>query len=554
MPTTLLSDSSWKRRGDVGAGVVYERPLGTTEFCFYWDGVFQGTADTLQHAQVQLGSSTYSQFSHPINFKRTWIVLKQRFPLLGAQIIERDENSIFFSVDEERLGKTDPTEIEFRTISSNEEASELVRDLVMKQRALSNDLLARVFVLERTDKPDYFHLIIQAAHCITDGMSNITILKTFLHQLTQPTPPVPNLQERLALALSSEELVPQRKFSEARKRWRKAIAAVISSKNVFKRKLGHTLPRNISQLTPHTPARSRTLTYSFDPHTSDLIISTCRKHQLTFGNAYPIIGQIALTRVLLRRYLRNEIGKEEWQWRKREPMVSAGPLNLRPMLDPEWQKAGGLNNVCVSIGFFAFSLPFMPLGKATNIKPGMQMPPFEDLLSAKRFMHRAKDVKIQAAKFIKNPLFMEINSISAPGRIQRVQSAGIPWRNGIKAPKGLTDRLLSPQEQAANGLVFCNGGSSMGNVDLLLPLEYPIGKQRRSKAPLLELKNSATVLRCRPSELYLGASTSRQKLHIIVYWDNNVFDEDVVTEWMEEVRAAIDYYLGDGAQKAQGKL
>lgn len=52
------------------------------------------------------------------------------------------------------------------------------------------------------------------------------------------------------------------------------------------------------------------------------------------------------------------------------------------------------------------------------------------------------------------------------------------------------------------------------------------------------------MLHCRPTELYLGASTSRQQLRLIIYWDNNVFDEAIVTEWLEEVKNAVDFYLG----------
>jgi len=82
----------------------------------------------------------------------------------------------------------------------------------------------------------------------------------------------------------------------------------------------------------------------------------------------------------------------------------------------------------------------------------------------------------------------------------------------------------------------------------LLPLQYPLGDESIAKTPLVKLKKNTTVLRCRPSELYLGASTSRKSLHVGVYWDNNVFEEDIVTEWLEEVRAAIDFYLGSGTQ------
>lgn len=55
------------------------------------------------------------------------------------------------------------------------------------------------------------------------------------------------------------------------------------------------------------------------------------------------------------------------------------------------------------------------------------------------------------------------------------------------------------------------------------------------------------MLHCRPTELYLGASTSAQRLRLIVYWDNNVFEEDLITEWLDEVKNAVDFYLGQDA-------
>ena len=240
-----LANSSWKRRSDT-SNVVYERPLGTTEFCFYWDSIFERTADTLQHAEIEVNYTISRQSMDPSNLKRIWVVLKQRFPLLGAQLEERNEDSIFFKVDEENLQKTLPGEFTFRKISSSQEASDLVYSLVTKEKALSNDLLACVFVLERTDLLGCFHLIVQVAHCITDGMSNISILKSFLNQLCNPLPPMPNLQERLALSVSSEELVRHRKLSEARRRWRRAIAAVLASKSLFRMKVSLSITSGVS--------------------------------------------------------------------------------------------------------------------------------------------------------------------------------------------------------------------------------------------------------------------------------------------------------------------
>jgi hypothetical protein len=56
------------------------------------------------------------------------------------------------------------------------------------------------------------------------------------------------------------------------------------------------------------------------------------------------------------------------------------------------------------------------------------------------------------------------------------------------------------------------------------------------------------MLHCRPSELYLGASTFYQQLRFYIFWDQNVFDRETVEEWLGEVRGAAEFYLGQAKQ------
>ena len=49
-------------------------------------------------------------------------------------------------------------------------------------------------------------------------------------------------------------------------------------------------------------------------------------------------------------------------------------MNLRPFQDKAWLDAGGGKHVCVSIGFFFFALPTMPLGAASSLRPGADVP------------------------------------------------------------------------------------------------------------------------------------------------------------------------------------
>jgi hypothetical protein len=220
----------------------------------------------------------------------------------------------------------------------------------------------------------------------------------------------------------------------------------------------------VSQITPYTPARSRWFVSSFSVEESNIIFLSCRKHQLAFSNVFPVIGQIALTRVLLRQYLCGKISDDEWEFRKREPMSHAGPWNLRPFLDKDWVEAGGLANVCLSIGFIAFSLPYMPLGSASTMRPGMSLPSYGELLSLRRFILRSKAIRDQSVCYMKHPLFLELAAFSLPGQVARLAGVAQQWRKSKGPPAHFNDKSLTPAEQASPGLVISTGGTSIGNV------------------------------------------------------------------------------------------
>jgi hypothetical protein len=107
-------------------------------------------------------------------------------------------------------------------------------------------------------------------------------------------------------------------------------------------------------------------------------------------------------------------------------------------------------------------------------------------------------------------------------------------------------------------------------VDRILPLDYPLPATNplsprsdqthpmkagfrpydlslsppESDRPVLHVHSSSTQLHCRPAELYLGASSSQNRLNVGIFWDGNVFEEAVVEEWLDEVLKATLWYLG----------
>ncbi|KAF9484726.1 hypothetical protein BDN70DRAFT_849389 [Pholiota conissans] len=559
-PFSLSRLGSWclqRPKSKEQAGTpIYERPLGLLEQAFYWDSVFKRVADTLQHVEVGVDPFKIKDAFGYTNVSRTWVELKQQFPLLGARIEERDEDSIYFVVEAENLHRCLPGEIIFLNIASAQEAQDIMESVMIEDKALTNNFLARIYILKRTDTENVFHVFIHVAHSITDGMSNITIMKTFFNEMCrQNAPPLSwDLTRQLALSEASENLYPQLKMSIAKQRWRLAVAKIISANRMDRFKAGgHTIPRRVTEQTEFTPAASRTMNVICSPETTRNVLSNCRKNNITFGNAYPVIAQIATARLLLKRYLRGEISEDEWDFRKRQPMSSVGPLNLRPFLDQDWIKAGGNNHVCVAIGFFFFQLPMLPLGSASFLRPGATVPSYDSMIPKYRFLHRSRLIQDQARNFHNHPLFIELGSIPRPMRVALHKQVGLQWRKEKHPPKHLSVRPLSPTEEAERYGVFNNGGSSMGNVDLLLPRQYPVGYDKESNRPSLWFINDTSMLHCRPTELYLGASTSQEKLRLLVYWDNNVFDEAVVTEWLNEVKNAIEFYLGQD-EVPQSKL
>ncbi|KII88404.1 hypothetical protein PLICRDRAFT_161464 [Plicaturopsis crispa FD-325 SS-3] len=575
----------WKASGSV-PNRVFIRPLGVTELGFHWDGQFSGTADCLDHIIVE-ERQPHGSLSSVENVSRAWVSMKQRFPLLGAQVDERGAvlGDVSFTVTEQRLKQIQPQELSFESVSSLDDARAFVEGILCGPRQLSSDLLARVYILNRVDEPTVFHVLIHAAHLIFDGMASKTATRVMLDTLASQDRGaiyVPPLEDRLAMVQSAESFVPPTKFSDSRRRWRKAIAAVIVSNNMGNIKGGHTIPKQ-PPLPPLTPSRSDFIKESLSPERSSLIISNCRKNKITFGNALTILGQVAQSRVLYRRYLRGEISDAEWEARKKEPTYSGGPMNLRPFLDQQWLAAGGAGEIFLSIGFFFYKLPFIPLA-SPNAKLDNGAPSYPSLLSPERFILRCNIVNRQSLHTLRHPLFYEVSSAQTRRRLNQRRTLAYEWRQ--KQNKNLADIVLPAQEEAPvplHDMALSFICASIGDVSALIPPEYPLGPSNvfsplsparhpakagypsppssngseataRSTEPVLRVQSAATHLRCRPGELYLGASTSGGQLHLTVFYDANTYSPPLVREWLQEVREAAIWYLGDTSTGSQHEL
>ena len=206
---------------------IFTRPLDNNEVGFFYDGTFNGVADMAEHYLIQTTRGSLFEFA---NVARTWVALKQIFPLLGAITRETDyeATSASFTVAEAGLGVTRLGEIDLLTAHSEGEVHSFVEQLISGPRQLSSDLLSRVYIFARKDNPGLYHVVIHIAHLITDGVSALTLVRAFFDILAlPPTTHVPDLETRLALCVGSENLNPNRNLPLPRRRWMRAIGWVI---------------------------------------------------------------------------------------------------------------------------------------------------------------------------------------------------------------------------------------------------------------------------------------------------------------------------------------
>ncbi|KAK0483807.1 hypothetical protein IW261DRAFT_1591871 [Armillaria novae-zelandiae] len=469
LPSTMRAP--WKMRSS-SPYPIYERSLGLNELHFYLRGrILQGATDSAHSVSFEVPNDDVSLITEE-TLGKAWVFAKQMHPLLGAQVETvggRDED-VHFVVDERRLKSYIPGEVIFMTVPSFSDVDATVGNILNQERILDDYHLVRLFVFKQSDQKNCFHIVVHAAHCISDGVSHYTVARTLLAFLSSSSRPVPpHLSERLALSVAIDDLYPVRNLNVATQRWHRAMAHVIASIQSAK------LNEKLSALWKYADAK--------DCHLGAFIWCLDRL-------PWPVCF----------------VEEEEWEFRKREPTYTAGPINIRPYLDREWYTRGGAENPMLSIGFYLYPMSFVPL------RPEGGHSTFDVLLSRRRFWYRCRNIKKRANAVLNHPLFLDIGS-------------------------------------AKLGIVTSFGGSSFGSIDKLLPREFsdPIG----GETPKICLRCSGIRLRCRPGEIYLGASTFRNELELVIYWDNNVTEEAVIEEWLQEVKMAASYYLLESGREAK---
>ncbi|KAF8553889.1 hypothetical protein OG21DRAFT_1173521 [Imleria badia] len=200
--------------------------------------------------------------------------------------------------------------------------------------------------------------------------------------------------------------------------------------------------------TPHIAAKSDRVCTSLMHTQTATVIANCHLHDITFGNTFLALAQVAMTRVLYRRYLRGKIEEEECAYRKRQPCISEGPISLCPYLDKVWFQRGDGGETMMSIDSFHSQLPFMTLGEMTE-----------------QHQRGLSDVI---------PYFIEIGHAADLAETKQTGFDTLQWIKCIETANGhgkLDHDVLAVSDIP---LVWAFEGSSADNMDLMTPTEYAL--------------------------------------------------------------------------------
>ncbi|KAF9240390.1 hypothetical protein BU15DRAFT_73983 [Melanogaster broomeanus] len=227
-------------------------------------------------------------------------------------------------------------------------------------------------------------------------------------------------------------------------------------------------------------------------------------------------------------------------------MFFTGPLNLPALPGPGLAREGWIERGGVERQRLRYILPSMPLGAmsgkdAGNLELLDGAPLFEDLMSF-------------------NPV---------PPSVKWRKEVGLTWRGtGERVVQNSNAQQSTPVHSL--GPIPTQGGSSLGNMDCMIPLDYPIPAGHdlsplsqfphpcragypvgpvpdeivhQCETPRLHVEYWGVHMRIRPAELYLGAATYQRQLQFFTFYDENVFGAETVREWLGEIKDAMLWYL-----------
>jgi len=290
-------------------------------------------------------------------------------------------------------------------------------------------------------------------------------------------------------------------------------------------------------------ARQHMITLPLDKST--IAMKTMKAEKITIGSSIHVLSQLAHAKLLHRKRAEGKISDDEWEFRKRQPMHFFGPINTRPYLPKEWQAKGGHVEAITLGSTYQCSLPIMPL----------RDDPSKPFMTRERFIHRSKFAKKQMDAHLRHPLLKEFALAVEKRHLDERHKFSMLWQSmqdentqavlleeeAKTSEKGLTGMTLG----AGSSFTVANMVSSMTAIDNALPVAYP---QNDAAHPIIRVLNFFPMCRPFPGMLYDMTGIVNGCLAFCTFWDHNVYEDQDVINWTDDVAKYVIEYLAPDAE------
>ena len=572
---------AWKTSTTEDGHTTIYRPLGLVEYAFDSDGrYYEGRADL----NVQLDLSIRSNLSHEQLRERillAWTLFRCEHPLAQSKALERQSY-----MDDPRVATppiycvVDVPENDSVAIANAQESLIFLEDhfshvdaydfwMHAQNSARVVDAaksLSKCFVYPFTPPSQpggltTLRFLAVIGHQITDGLTNYTWMRSFIHLLNKP---LPELHSALSkditptvllsrLPLPQESLYPLITGSLARKRWFWALTRILRHvrkphRAGFSNPLRRATPIKTSPLPPtfapvldytHLPPLTTLPVFAKAPPAATARLThLCRSTGVSVG-----AGCFALAALLMMEF--HERIEPSTPLSDRKPFITGFPLNPRPFLREPVQAESLM--LAFSDGI---ELPFLP-----------SYLPLENRLKL-----LAKRAQKQLAVYQKREALPSADDAGAfyymgsrgPGRMLQTQYLGSLERANEKIPEQFRGGVKSPQgayPMRPNATMQTCGVSSVGRRDAFIgPGMYDVKSLlgQSGKEFVADFKDIDAAVRARDGEFLIGVWGTESGLGLTVSADASTLDPELMKSWQARLRGIFEELEGEERKKRSG--
>ncbi|OJT05139.1 hypothetical protein TRAPUB_4065 [Trametes pubescens] len=495
----------------------YERKMGDSELAYYLPSRQTGVNDMYLH----LGFRAPERIVRRSRVCTVWAILRVRHPMLCARVEMNDLGDVGFIYDApaspEDAYRDADVHLECRTQSKEE----LIDAHLNGSRTLSNSRLSYLIISEppsaqaqlptppRTPSPtnriiedsftsggengtEYrreYKFLLCTTHFVGDGMA--------LHQFGD------DFFALLAGGRPDNELECVLR-EEWHTRWRVPPGTLSQQRLVG----GQTFPRQT-----HSERHSIITTVTFTTERTQTILRNCKAHGVSISAALFAICNLAWARM--------GVGGD-----KTAPTLMYSALNLRPYFSPECARPAPWDSYWyLALGYFHVVLPsFLSSDPA---------------LLERTFWLRARQAKEQSIRAARSPLAASRTHEMARERADRAREQGV-WVASCSSTRHRSDAnsppktSVLPQRAKVSSAAFIDL-SMLGNLD---------GIYKHAGFPDAELHTLTTGSRQRHGAMLLLAYTFKDRLRIILGYDSNGFEGDVVNRFSPQAGPPSIFQIG----------